>query len=227
MKPLTDHTPKPLLPVQGKPLMRWTLDALMAAGVQDLVLNTAWLGEQVEAVFGDRLGAAHLHYSHEGRDFGGALETLGGICRALPALSPDGQTPFWVAAGDVYCPGFAFERSAVKAFAASEFLAHLWLVPNPPHNPKGDFALLPDGRLSNAPDNRLTFSTLALYKPALFAAPLCPIPLGNPQGIKAPLGPFLRQAIDLGWVSATRYNGPWTDVGTPERLAELNQKPAQ
>ena len=227
MKPLTNHMPKPLLPVQGKALLRWTVDSLIAGGVEDLVLNTAWLGEKVEAAFGDHLGTARLHYSHEGRDFGGALETLGGICRALPLLSPDGHTPFWVAAGDVYCPGFVFDRAAVQAFAGSEFLAHLWLVPNPPHNPKGDFSLLPDGRLGNGQDGRLTFSTLALYKPALFAAPWCNIPPGNPQGVKAALGPFLRQVIDLGKVSASRYDGPWTDVGTPERLAELNQKPAQ
>lgn len=227
MKPLTDRTPKPLLEVQGKPLMQWTLEALVAGGVKDLVVNTAWLGDQVEAAFGSALGAARLHYSHEGRDFGGALETLGGICRVLPQLSPDGQTPFWVAAGDVYCPGFAFAPEAVNAFAASDCLAHLWLVPNPAHNPKGDFALLPDGRASNAEQGRLTFSTIALYKPALFAAPYCAIPASNPQGVKAPLGPFLRQVIELGKVSASLYNGPWTDVGTPERLAALNEKPAQ
>lgn len=231
MKPLTDHTPKPLLAVQGKPLMGWTLEALQKAGLADVVVNTAWLGEQIEETFGANLtstetgATTRLHYSHEGRDFGAALETLGGICRALPQLSPDGQTPFWVAAGDVYCPEFDFGAQAqavLPAFLDGDALAHLWLVPNPAHNPKGDFAIDATGLASNAPEGRLTFSTIALYKPALFAAPFWDIPAGNPQGIKAALGVFLRRMIDLGRVTATRYEGPWTDVGTPERLAALN-----
>jgi N-acetyl-alpha-D-muramate 1-phosphate uridylyltransferase len=232
MRPLTDTTPKPLLRVQGKPLMQWHLQALVEAGCPRAVINTAWLGEAIESAFGPNFeldGArVPLHYSHEGRDFGGALETLGGICRALPLLSPDRRQPFWVVAGDVYAPGFPFGPSmfehVLDRFQNAGLLGHLWLVPNPPHNPKGDFAIRPDGRASNAECERSTFSTLAIYHPDLFNPPLCTIPAGNPTGITAPLGPFLRKAIDQGFIGCERYDGPWTDVGTPERLAALNEK---
>ena len=220
MRPLTDHCPKPLLPVQGKPLMQWHLEALARAGWDRAVVNTAWLGEQVEAAFGPGLpGGLRLAYSHEGRDFGGALETAGGIARAVPQLAE----VFWVVAGDVFMPGFDFPRAAYDRFAASEALAHLWLVPNPPHNPRGDFGLAPDGRaLNQAPEGapRWTFSTVGLYKRALFAG----LPAGNPEGVKAPLAPLLRTAMDNGLVTAQRWDGPWTDVGTPERLAALNSE---
>jgi MurNAc alpha-1-phosphate uridylyltransferase len=157
-------------------------------------------------------------YSHEGRDFGRALETAGGIVRALPLL----DEVFWVLAGDVYAPDFAFTQAAVDRFCASGKLAHLWLVPNPPHNPRGDFGLSADGQALNQADEKYTFSTFALYRRALFEALWCPIPAGNPDGVVAPLAPLLRAAMDAGEVSAELYTGPWTDVGTPERLAELN-----
>ena len=161
-------------------------------------------------------------YSDEGRDFGGALETAGGIVRVLPLLGD----MFWVAAGDVFAPDFRFTPAAVARFAASDKLAHLWLVPNPAHNPKGDFGLEYDARALNlAPDAigpRYTFSTIGLYRAALFAPPYCAIPSGNPRGVKAPLAPILRAAMDNDRVSAERYTGSWTDVGTPERLALLN-----
>jgi MurNAc alpha-1-phosphate uridylyltransferase len=217
MRPLTDHTPKPLLAVQGQPLMQWHLQALAGAGCAEAVVNTAWLGEQVEAAFGAGLpGGPRIRYSHEGRDFGGALETAGGIARALPLLADC----FWVVAGDVYMPGFAFPQAAFGRFAAGDALAHLWLVPNPPHHPGGDFGIGPDGRAINgAPEGqRLTYSTVGLYRKALFDG----IPAGNPGGIKAPLGPLLRAAMDNGRITAERWDGPWTDVGTPERLAQLN-----
>lgn len=222
MRPLTDHTPKPLLPVQGRPLVAWHLGALAASGVTHTVLNTAWLGEQLP----DQLGNSHqgmaLSYSMEGRDFGGALETAGGIARALPQLAE----VFWVLAGDVYTPGFRFGPAQVAAFTASPALAHLWLVPNPAHNPRGDFGLAPDGQALNLPANdpapRYTYSTIGLYKRAFFEPPLCPIPPGNPEGVRAALGPLLRLAMDRGLVTAMLYTGPWTDVGTPERLAGLN-----
>ncbi len=227
MRPLTDTTPKPLLPVRGRPLMQWTLEALAAGGFRRIVVNTAWLGEQVE----QRFGAAPawqadaplaLAYSHEGRDFGDALETAGGIVRALPLLGDI----FWVAAGDVFAPDFVFSPKAVDRFRASDALAHLWLVPNPAHNPRGDFGLAEDGRALNLPAGdegpRYTFSTIGLYRAAFFAAPLCGIPPGNPAGVKAPLAPLLRAAMDNGFVSAELYTGAWTDVGTPERLAQLN-----
>ena len=213
MRPLTDAAPKPLLEVQGKPLMQWPMEALAAGGFTRQLANTAWLGEQIEQRYGDR-----LVYSHEGRDFGGALETAGGIVRALPQL----DDVFWVLAGDVYVPGFAFTQAAVDRFAASGKLGHIWLVPNPPHNLKGDFGLSLEGLALNQAEVKYTFSTIGLYRRALFAPPYCNIPAGNPAGIKAPLAPLLRAAMDNGQISAELYTGPWTDVGTPERLAQLN-----
>ena len=228
MRPLTDHTPKPLLPVRGKPLIAWHVEALARGGFTDLVVNTAWLGEQIPACLSSSLGlngskdegqALSFFYSHEGRDFGGALETAGGIARALPQL---GEV-FWVLAGDVFVPGFEFLQHDVERFVASNKLAHLWLVPNPEHNLGGDFGLGEDGLALNLPagssQQRYTFSTIALYRQAFFKD----LPFGNPQGFKAPLAPLLRQAMDNWQVSAQLYRGAWTDVGTPERLAELNQ----
>ncbi len=220
MRPLTDRTPKPLLMVHGKPLMQWPLEALASAGVERAVVNTAWLGEQIEETFGAGLpGGPRLSYSHEGRDFGAALETAGGIARALPLLGDI----FWVVAGDVFMPGFNFPRDVFERFAASDALGHLWLVPNPPHNPRGDFGLAADGlALNQVPEGapRWTFSTVGLYKRALFSG----LPAGNPQGLKAPLAPLLRQAMDNALITAQRWDGPWTDVGTPERLAALNDE---
>lgn len=246
MRPLTDTTPKPLLQVHGKPLMQYHLEALANGGFASTVVNTAWLGEQIEAAFHDALAlqrpmdvrkqlsnseqqttSIHLHYSHEGRDFGGALETAGGIARALPQL----DTVFWSMAGDVFAPDMVFTRSALERFAGSGMLAHLWLVPNPAHNTKGDFGLEAVGAggigrcADPAPGStapRYTYSTFALFHRDLFAQPWCDIPAGNPHGIKAPLAPLLRKAMQGARVSAEIYTGRWTDVGTPERLAELN-----
>jgi MurNAc alpha-1-phosphate uridylyltransferase len=224
MRPLTDTCPKPLLAVRGKPLMQWPMEALAAGGFTELVVNTDWLGEQVSQRFGANplLGhgaALSIAYSDEGRDFGGALETAGGIVRALPLL---GEV-FWVAAGDVFAPDFRFTQAAVERFVASGKLAHLWLVPNPAHNPKGDFGLSPDGLALNTAPGKFTFSTIGLYRAALFAPPYCDIPAGNPGGRKAPLAPILRAAMENETVSAELYTGAWTDVGTPERLGQLNQ----
>ncbi|TFY98146.1 N-acetylmuramate alpha-1-phosphate uridylyltransferase MurU [Ramlibacter rhizophilus] len=219
MRPLTDQCPKPLLEVRGKPLMQWHLEALSREGIETVVVNTAWLGEQVEAAFGERAqwsdaSPQRLLYSHEGRDFGGALETAGGIVRALPLL----DEVFWVVAGDVFMPQFPFARQARERFMAGDASAHLWLVPNPPHNPRGDFGLASDGRAVNEAAERYTFSTVALYRKAFFAG-FVP---GNPQGLRAPLAPLLRAAMDNGAVTAELWTGGWTDVGTPERLAQLN-----
>ena len=230
MRPLTDATPKPLLSVRGKPLLRWHVDALAAAGFDDFVINTAWLGEQIPAYFGPEPRGSegrplNIRYSWEGMDFGGALETAGGIVRALPLLGDI----FWIVAGDVYAPGFPFSIQAVQRFARSDKLAHLWLVPNPPHNPGGDFGL---GNDREAPGRQLalnqaalkyTYSTIGLCRRELFMRPWCDIPSGNSAGIKAPLAPMLRQAMDNQRISAELYTGPWTDVGTPERLAQLNE----
>lgn len=223
MRPLTDTTPKPLLEVRGKPLMQWPMEALAEGGFTELVVNTDWLGAQVAARFGarpvlDGHGALSISYSDEGRDFGGALETAGGIVRALPLL---GEV-FWVAAGDVFAPGFRFTQAAVDRFLASGKLAHLWLVPNPAHNLKGDFGLSADGLALNQAADKYTFSTIGLYRAALFAPPYCDIPAGNPGGVKAPLAPILRAAMDNQQVSAELYTGDWTDVGTPQRLQQLN-----
>lgn len=237
MRPLTDTTPKPLLRVQGRALLDWHLAALLRDGVPHAVVNTAWLGAQVPAHLGAQWAGTGLQlaYSHEADDFGHALETAGGIARALPQLPP----VFWLAAGDVYAPDFVFDAAAHDTFAASDDLAHLWLVPNPEHNPKGDFALAASGpgsatgRAVNLPPAdvsrdlrpRYTYSTIALLKAELFAAPWCDIPAGNPHGTEAPLAPLLRRAMDAGRVGATLYTGRWTDVGTPERLAALNAPP--
>ncbi|MDQ0015132.1 MurNAc alpha-1-phosphate uridylyltransferase [Variovorax boronicumulans] len=226
MRPLTDATPKPLLEVRGKPLMQWPMEALADGGFTELVVNTDWLGAQIPARFGatpllDGHGALSISYSDEGRDFGGALETAGGIVRALPLL---GEV-FWVAAGDVFAPDFRFTQASVDRFLASGKLAHLWLVPNPAHNPKGDFGLSAEGLALNTAAEKHTFSTIGLYRAALFAPPYCSIPPGNPAGVKAPLAPILRAAMDNERVSAELYTGPWTDVGTPERLAQLNTTP--
>ena len=242
MRPLTDTTPKPLLMVRGKPLMQWPMEALARGGFTQLVVNTAWLGEQISTYFGakkellptsciDNLLLVNeqmtISYSQEGRDFGGPLETAGGIVRALPLLSD----VFWVLAGDVFAPDFVFSQTAVELFRHSGKLAHIWLVPNPPHNPKGDFGLSADGLALNlaadADQPKYTYSTIGLYRSALFAPPYCDIPPGNPQGTKAALAPLLRMAIDNGRVSAEIYPDGWTDVGTPDRLKSLNQSENQ
>ena len=247
MRPLTDHTPKPLLEVQGKALAQWHLDALARAGVARTVINTAWLGEQFEPRFGAQYVPAsdghsvapmQLRYSNEGQDFGQALETAGGIARALPLLREGmpGDAIFWVLAGDVYAPGFTFDMEMVRAFASSGMLAHIWLVPNPAHNPKGDFGLsapaqplaahaLATNPSPNSAEPTYTYSTIGLYRAELFAPPWCTIAAGNPQGERAPLAPLLRAAIAQGRVSASLYTGLWADVGTPERLAALNTNP--
>lgn len=236
MRPLTDHTPKPLLQVRGKPLMQWPLDALLRGGISDIIVNTAWLGEQIEEFFGSVPAVTTrppvatgehpgIRYSAEERDFGYALETAGGVARALLMLAPRENDVFWVAAGDIFAPDFSFSREFAQQFAASGKLAHLWLVPNPSHNPGGDFGISSDGTALNDAaegDTRYTFSAIALYRRQLFEPPWCSVLPGNPQGTAAPLAPLLRKAIDAGHVSAEIYRGTWTDVGTPERLAQLN-----
>lgn len=230
MRPLTDHTPKPLLQVGGKPLLQAWVEALERAGVGQIVLNTAWLGEQVEAFARDwpqGPGRARLQVSPEGRDFGRALETAGGIARALPLLAPQAGDVFWVVAGDVHAPDLVPEAAAVQRFVASGRLAQLWLVPNPRHKPEGDFGIGADGlaRLEPGADGRRhTFSTMALYQRAFFERPWCEIAPGNPQGEVLPLRPLLERGIAAGQVGAELFDGRWVDVGTPERLAALNAR---
>ena len=227
MRPLTDSCPKPMLVVRGKPLIDWHVEALALQGNRDMAVNTAWLGSQIEQGLQD--GSAHneklqthIQYSHEGDDFGHALETAGGIIRALPMLADT----FWIVAGDVFTPDFVFSKTAYDKFATSTMQAHLFLVPNPAHNPKGDFGLSAAGLALNLPKESVTpkwtYSTIGLYKKSFFDAALTGIPAGNTHGIKAALAPLLRAAMDKDLVSAEIYTGDWTDVGTPERLRELN-----
>lgn len=215
MRPLTDHTPKPLLVVRGKPLIAWHLEALARAGVRDVVVNTAWLESRFPEVLGD--GAAwglKLHYSFEGRDHGGALETAGGIAKALPLLAERAEQPFWVVSGDVFLPGFRFDPADARRFEAGTALAHLWLVPNAPHHPQGDFAIDPSGRASLEGRPRLTWASVALMRPGLVE--------GVAAGTRQALRPCLEAAIHADRLTAERWPGEWTDVGTPERLAALN-----
>lgn len=235
MRPLTDTTPKPLLRVNGKPLLSAHLDALAVHAHLSVVINTAWLESSITDFYGLTYKSPlsphtplTLQYSRELQDFGYALETAGGIVRALGLL----EDVFWVLAGDVYVPSFAFSAASLLHFANSKYLAHLFLVPNPVHHAKGDFALDPNGVVQNigssalpltqTPPQTYTYSTIGLYKKALFKQPFCDIPENNPRGTKAPLAPVLRKAIDQGLVSGELFFGPWTDVGTPERLRQLN-----
>jgi MurNAc alpha-1-phosphate uridylyltransferase len=212
MRPLTDHTPKPLLLVRGRPLVCWHLQALAEAGVQEVVINTAWLEEQFEPALGS--GAAfglRIRYSHEGRDSGGALETAGGIAKALSLLGKR----FWVVSGDVFLPGFEFAAADASAFAASGRLAQLWLTGNAPHHPHGDFGITAEGLARSDGPDRLTWASVGLFSAELFA--------GIAPGTRMALRPLLDQGITARRIGAQRLLTPWTDVGTPERLAQLNQ----
>ncbi len=208
MRPLTDETPKPLLMAGGKPLIAWHIEALVKAGICDIVINHAHLGHRLEAALGDgaRFGA-RITWSPEGE----ALETAGGIAHALPLL---GDAPFTVINGDIACD-FDYARLTRATSALREQdVAHLVLVPNPPHHPQGDFALR-DGRVAVQGEPMLTFSGIGLYAPALFA--------GIARGAKAMLAPLLRTAMNAGRVSGEEHAGRWMDIGTPERLAELDR----
>jgi MurNAc alpha-1-phosphate uridylyltransferase len=204
MRPLTDTTPKALLPVAGKPVVARLIERLAAAEFRELVLNHAHLGWMIEEALGDggRFGV-RIRYSHEPE----ALETAGGIANALPLL---GDAPFAAVNADLHTDfPFARLRSALDDAA----LAHLVLVDNPPHHPGGDFALA-GGRVANAGAPMLTFSGIGVYRPALFA------PVA--RGARAPLAPLLRDAAGHGRVTGERFGGRWLDVGTPERLAALD-----
>ena len=217
MRPLTDACPKPLLEVHGKPLIQWQLEKLAAQGFDPVVVNTAWLGEQIEARYAQRApGLPEVLWSREGRDFGGALETAGGIARALPLLAD----VFWVTASDNFVPQFDFARAAFERFAASGRQAHLWLVENPPHHPGGDFGITGEGLAVRDAPRRYTYASIGLFRQSFFAG----VPHGNPEGKKIALLTLLLEAMQRGEVSAEVYRGAWTDVGTPERLANLQEE---
>lgn len=215
MRPLTDHTPKPLLEITGKPLIVWHLEKLAAMGIKDVVINTSWLAEQFPATLGDgaRFGL-RLHYAYEGAT---PLETGGGLWNALPLL---GDAPFIAVNGDVWCDA---DFATLPREPAG--IAHLLLVDNPVHNPDGDFALDAQGRLHDEGDGKLTFSGIGVYRPALFDGWRDVI--GNAPGAsetppRFKLAPLLRAAMARGEVTGTHHHGRWTDVGTPQRLAELD-----
>jgi len=212
MRPLTDRTPKPLLEVGGKPLIVWHLERLAKAGLREVVINHAHLGAQIEAALGDgaRWGLS-IRFSPEPE---GALETAGGIANALPLLGDD--APFLVVNGDIWCD---WDVAQAVTLPPAKNLAHLVLVPNPPHHARGDF-LLADGEVradiqSPAGNEQVcTFSGIGIYRPQLFAE----IRRGQP----AKLAPLLRAAMEAGRVSGELHCGRWVDVGTPQRLAELD-----
>lgn len=206
MRPLTDHIPKPLLKVGGKPLIVWHLEHLAQAGFRDVVINHAHLGAQIEAALGNgsRWGLS-IQYSAEGE----ALETAGGIALALPRL---GSEPFLVVNGDIFTDiNFAKLATALPEGQ----LAHLVLVDNPPQHPKGDFGFR-YGELDLDAQPRLTFAGVGVYHPALFAH--------LARGQAAKLAPLLYEIIAQGKAGAEKHNGVWHDIGTPERLYELDRQ---
>jgi MurNAc alpha-1-phosphate uridylyltransferase len=210
LRPLTDACPKPLLRVRGKRLVEWHLEALAGAGVHDVVINTAWLEDQFPQALGDgsHLGL-HISYSREGHDHGGALDTGGGIAKALPLLGD----PFWVVAGDVFLPGFPFARADFEAFAAADDLGLLWLVPPAPHHPGGDFGIEDGGRASRRAAPRLKWASVGLFRARMFD--------GIVPGRSAALSGPLDAAAARGRLAARPWDGECVDVGTPERFAQL------
>ncbi|MGY0505315.1 N-acetylmuramate alpha-1-phosphate uridylyltransferase MurU [Luteimonas sp. e5] len=216
MRPLTDRVPKPLLEVGGQPLIAWHLHRLAALGVEDVVINTSWLAEQFPARLGDgRDFGLRLHFLYEGET---PLETGGGMLNALPLL---GDAPFIAVNGDIFCDA---DLAALPRSPAG--LAHLLLVDNPPHNPEGDFVLDANGRLHDEGAHRLTFAGVGVYRPALlehWREVIGTAPGSDAIPPRFKLAPLLRAAMARGKVSGDHHRGQWTDVGTPERLAELNR----
>ncbi len=206
MRPLTDRTPKPLLPVAGRPLIVWHIERLAKAGIGEIVINHAHLGDQIEALLGDGdAWGVSIRYSEESP---GALETAGGIANALPLL---GDEPFLVVNGDIWCDWDM--RRAGAALATTDDLAHLVLAANPAHHAAGDFALSAN-RVGLDGPAKFTFTGIGIYRPALFA--------GLERGKSAKLAPLLHEAIAAGRVSGELHGGQWVDVGTPQRLADLD-----
>jgi N-acetyl-alpha-D-muramate 1-phosphate uridylyltransferase len=204
LRPITDTLPKALVPVGGKPLIAWHLAALARAGVRDVVINLSWLGAQLHAALGDgRDFGVRIQYSEEGPV---PLETGGGIFRALPLLGPE---PFLVVNSDIW-----IERPFAGLELPSDAHAHLVLVPNPPHHPRGDFGL-ETGLVVNRDSERFTYCGVGLYRPEFFSG--C-------QDGRFPLLPLLNRAIGARRVRGELYCGQWSDVGTAERLADLNAR---
>ena len=215
MRPLTDDLPKPLLTIQKKSLLAWHLEALANAGIQHVVINHAWLGSKIETALGkgEQFGL-EIEYSPEET----ALETAGGICKALPLISPGDY--FLVINGDVFSPNLPISSllETVEQMRANQSkpLAHLLMVPNPIQHPNGDFYLQGDkvADESSAGAEKLTFSGIGIYHKDLFK--------DLEIGIPTKLAPLLKVAMEQNKVSGEKYTGPWHDVGTPQRLQELN-----
>lgn len=208
MRPFSNALPKALLPAGDKPLIEWILENLAAAGFNEIIINHAHLGNLIESALGDgaRFGV-HLAYSPETQ----ALETAGGIANALPLL---GDEPFLVVNADIFCElDFKLLPPKLRSMTESGYLAHLVLVDNPEHHPQGDFGLTHHKVLLSG-QHKLTYSGIGLYHPAFFTSVA--------RGIKAKLAPLLHAQIKAGKVSGERYRGLWMDVGTPERLRELD-----
>ena len=204
LRPLTDRIPKALVEVAGKPLIIWHLERLAACGVREAVINVSHLAERIVERLGDgrRFGLS-IRYSREAEP----LETAGGIAHALALL---GRQPFLLVNADIYCQ---VDFGPLLQHSLGERLAHLVLVPNPAHRAQGDFSL-ERGRIGNVGSPRYTYAGVAVMSPELVASIV--------PGEKAPLAPFLRDAADRGRISGQLYDGLWQDVGTAERLAELN-----
>jgi len=206
MRPLTDNMPKPLIAVNGKPLIEYHLEKLATVGVTDVVINHAWLGQMLVDQLGDgRRWGLNIHFSNE---VGAALETAGGIANALPLL---GDAPFWVINGDVWTD---VDFSSLPQHLSEHKLAHLLLTTNPEHHPSGDFGLV-DGEVRADTEIKYTYSGIGLYHPSLFSA------IGQQP---APLGPLLRQKIEKNQISGQLLMAQWADIGTPQRLALLESQ---
>lgn len=212
MRPLTDTCPKPLLEVGGKALIVWQIERLVAAGVTDIVINHAHLGAQIEARLGSgQQFGARIQYSAEPA---GALETAGGVAKALPLL---GDEAFILVSGDIYTDcDFRVLRNALDALQRHDALAWLLMVDNPPFHLKGDFALLPDGHLSDSGMLRLTYSNLGLFSPRFFASVA--------SGERKPMLPLFRAAMSRRQLYGERYSGTWHNLGTPQQLHALDQE---
>jgi MurNAc alpha-1-phosphate uridylyltransferase len=215
MRPLTDHTPKPLLSAGGKPLIEWHLEKLAAIGVNYVVINTSHLAEQFPEVLGDgsRWGL-RIRYAYEGPT---PLETGGGMLNALALLGPE---PFITISGDVWTDA-DFSTLPIQPSG----MAHLLLVNNPAHHPDGDFVLDANGRLHADGEPRLTYSGIGVFRREFldnWRSVLGAIPSANEQPPRFKLRPLLFSAIAHGEVGGTHHSGAWTDVGTPERLAQLD-----
>jgi MurNAc alpha-1-phosphate uridylyltransferase len=206
LRPLTDSVPKALVEAGGKPLIVWQLERLAGAGLREAVVNVSHLGERiVERLGGGERFGMRLAYSREAEP----LETAGGIAQALPLL---GAEPFLLVNADVYCE---CDYARLRRIALGDRLAHLVLVKNPPHRPQGDFSLC-EGRVGNAAAPRYTYAGIAVVSPALVA----PVRRGS----KAPLAPLLREAAASERLGGELYEGAWHDVGTAQRLAELEAR---